>query len=175
MNSKKNSSLFSRIKNIFRRFSWQKLKRFLQMQISSRKQSTLNIALSAGFGAFMSILPTWGYQILLSVTLAHFMKLNKFIVFLGTNISIPPTIPIILYISYITGGLFVDNPTTVSVDVISFEFVKNNFFQYIIGCIVFAVVLGIVTTLLIWWIVATKRKYRSSKKVIEDDTSVELR
>jgi len=55
-------------------------------------------------GVFMGIFPIWGYQMITAIVLAHVFKLNKFIVIVAANISIVPMIPVILYLSYITGG-----------------------------------------------------------------------
>ena len=152
--------LWIKPRDTIRRFNWQKIKRFIHLQFSNRKKSALNIALSAGFGIFMSIMPIWGFQLLVSLALAHFMKLNKAIVCIAVSLTFPPTIPFVLYISFITGGWFVDNPvTSVSLDVISWEFVKSHSNQYIFGCLVFAVTAAVTVTLLTWLGVAVKRKY----------------
>ena len=151
--------LWIRPRNFFRRFSLKKLKRFIKIQLAGRKQSALRIALSAGFGIFIGILPIWGYQLIVAIALAHLMKLNKAIVFITTNISIPPMIPVLLYVSFITGGWIVENPTTIiSMSAISFDFVKYNFYQYLVGSLFFAVAAGIAATFLVWMAVSIKRK-----------------
>jgi uncharacterized protein (DUF2062 family) len=145
-------------RNMFRHFNWAKFKRLIRLQFVSRSRSSLNIGLSAGFGVFISITPIWGFQLLVGLVLAHFLKLSKGIVFVSANLSIPPMIPLILYISFITGGLFVENPMTVSLDIINRDFVKYCLYQYVIGSLVFAVAAGILTALLIWATVKIKRK-----------------
>ena len=155
--------LWIKPRNWIRKLNRRKIKRFFRQQFANRKQSALHIALSAGFGVFMGIVPIWGYQLLAAIALAHFLKLNKAIVFLSANISIPPMIPLILYISFLTGGWIVGGaPATVSMKVISMDFVKHNFFQYLVGSVVFAIVAGTVTTLLVWLAVSVMRRGKNT-------------
>ena len=155
--------LWIRPRDTIARLNWQIIKRFVKQQFGRQKQSAMILGLSMGFGVFMGIIPIWGVQILSGLVLAHFMKLNKALVFIGANISFVPMIPIILYISFIAGSLFVRNPvTSVSLDAISFEYVKVNSLQYFIGSIFFAIVAGTVASLIVWLIVALKRKYQKN-------------
>lgn len=152
--------LWIKPRDMIRRFNWQIIKRFILLQFANRKKSTLNIALSSGFGIFMSIIPIWGFQLVAAIALAHLMKLNKAIVAIAVSITFPPTIPVVLYISFLIGGWLVENPTSiVSLDTISLEFVKSHFNQYLFGSLFFAVTAAIAVTLLVWLAVATKRKY----------------
>jgi len=59
-----------------------------------------DMAMAVGLGLFCGIAPIWGYQMIAAAALAHFLKLNKAIALLASNISIPPVMPFILY-----GGL----------------------------------------------------------------------
>ena len=150
--------LWIKPRDLIRNLNWQKTKRFVRRQFVSQEQSATRIALSSGFGVFMGILPIWGYQLLLGLTLAHFMKLNKAIVFITANISIPPMIPVILYMSFLTGGWIVGASAMISLNNISLDYVKHNLYQYLVGSICFAVVAGITVTMLTWFIVTIMRK-----------------
>ena len=147
--------------NVTRRLNWQTIKRFIHVQFVKENNCPLHFALSVGFGAFWSITPIWGFQIIVAVMLAHFLKLNKALVFIGACLTIfPPVIPIVLYVSYKSGGWFMNNPSAnISMENISLEFVKTNFFQYLIGSIFIAIIVGSVVTLLVWLIVSIKRKH----------------
>lgn len=120
------------------------IKGFVKKHILQTHDSVAKITLSVMFGIFMSIVPIWGYQLITSIALAYLLRLNKFIVIVAANISIPPMIPLILYLSYVTGGfvLSVDNHFTFNNE-ISFSWIKDNLFQYIIGSIVFAVIAAV--------------------------------
>ncbi len=93
----------------------------------------------------MGIVPVWGYQLAIAIALAYLFRLNKVIVIVTANISIPPMIPIILYASYSLGGLILQD-SSVNLDFsegIDFEFVKNNLYQYLIGSVSLAVLLSV--------------------------------
>jgi len=97
------------------------------------------------FGVFMGVVPIWGYQLVTAIALAYLFRLNKFIVIVASNISIPPMIPFILYGSYVTGGwiLRMEQNGKYGASDITFEFVKNNLYQYVVGSLVFAVILAL--------------------------------
>jgi len=60
----------------------------------------------------------------------------------AANISIPPFIPLIIYLSYVTGGLVmgVDIDSINYSSAISFEFIRLHLIQYITGSIVFGLI-----------------------------------
>jgi len=143
-----------------RRLNWKTIKRFIQMQIAKENKNSLHCALSAGFGVFMSITPIWGFQILAAIPIAHIVRLNKAIVFIGTCFTLfPPIIPFVLYGSYKVGGWFMYNPTEiVSLDNITLDFVKTNFYQYLVGSMFVAAIAGSFVTLMVWFILSIKNK-----------------
>ena len=146
-------------RDLIRKIRWQKVKRFFYQQLFNQNHSALYIALSAGFGVFMGILPIWGFQLLAAIALAHLIKLNKAIVFIAANISLPPLIPVILFLSFFTGAWIVDGDSAiVSINVISWDFIKNNLYMYLVGSVVFAITAGIATMLLVWLIVSIIRR-----------------
>jgi uncharacterized protein (DUF2062 family) len=57
----------------------------------------LRMSLAVGLGLFFGIAPIWGYQMIVALAAAHFLRLNKAITLLASNISIPPMMPLILY------------------------------------------------------------------------------
>jgi glycosyltransferase involved in cell wall biosynthesis len=122
---------------------------FLNKHVLQTGDSASKITLSVMFGVFMGIVPIWGYQLITAIAIAYLLRLNKFIVIVAANISIPPMIPIILYLSYITGGwvLSVKNDVVFSND-ISLAWVRDNLYQYIVGSIVFAILLSIIIGLI---------------------------
>lgn len=93
----------------------------------------------------MGILPIWGFQLVTAIALAILLRLNKTLVIVAANISIPPVIPLILYGSMLTGSLWVGKnavyPT--SMDDLSLAFVRLSLFQYISGAITLALIAGV--------------------------------
>ena len=55
------------------------------------------LSLAVGLGLFFGIAPIWGYQMIVAAAVAHWLRLNKAITLLASNISIPPVMPFILY------------------------------------------------------------------------------
>jgi len=62
------------------------------------------IALGAGIGAFICVLPVYGFHTILVIVAAFLVRpANKIAIFLGTNLSLPPTVPFITWTSYEIG------------------------------------------------------------------------
>ncbi len=113
-------------------------------QISNPKFTNINLALSIAFGVFMGIIPIWGYQLIAAIFLAYVLKLNKALVIISANISLPPVIPLILFLSVKTGELVTGMKTGINFHTsLSFETIKSLFVVYIAGSIVFAILLAI--------------------------------
>jgi len=104
------------------------------------EESNLSKALSLGFGAFMGIVPIWGFQLLIGIPLAIFFRMNKVLFIAAANISFPPFIPFILYASMVLGQWIVlgkvdhEQIVTFTLDAIS-----SNFVPYIVGAFSFAI------------------------------------
>jgi glycosyltransferase involved in cell wall biosynthesis len=102
------------------------------------------LALSIGFGVFMGIIPIWGFQLILAIFLAILFKLNKPLVILAANISIPPMIPVILFGSYKLGAYWMP-AGHVNIPFgwdLKLENMQYNLQQYIYGSITLAVLAG---------------------------------
>jgi glycosyltransferase involved in cell wall biosynthesis len=139
-----------------------KLTTVIKEQLSLHNENPLKVSTALGFGVFMGIVPIWGFQMLAAAFLAHFLRLNKVLVLVAANISIPPVIPFIIYFSYKTGGLFMHNTqefTTETLTYLKTQIMTGNFyetlnefgysiFQYVMGSLVFGLMLGSVTVLL---------------------------
>ncbi len=132
---------------------------FIRKQVMQTADSSSKTIFSVMLGIFMGIIPIWGYQLITALAMAYLLKLNKFIVAVAANISIPPMIPLILYLSYITGGyvLSVDNHLAFSND-ISLAWVKNNLLQYVVGSAVFAVIASVFSGLLTFLLLKVFRR-----------------
>ena len=111
-------------------------------------------AASVGFGIFMGIVPIWGFQLVTAIFLAIVFKLNKPLVIIAANISIPPMIPVIIFLSYKTGVFWMgDNATHINFsNSITLEAIKNNLVQYIYGSITLAIAAGIVSGLVTFFV-----------------------
>ena len=90
----------------------------------------------------MGIVPVWGYQMIIAFALAHIFRLNKALVIVASNISIPPMIPFILYGSMKTGSIILGQPLALTFHDLTLDVVKDMLVQYIPGSIVFAFLIG---------------------------------
>ncbi|WP_317195763.1 DUF2062 domain-containing protein [Pinibacter aurantiacus] len=102
-------------------------------------------AMSIAFGVFMGIVPIWGFQLAVAIFLAILFKLNKPLVIVAANISIPPMIPLIIFTSIKTGALWmgknaVDISFTKSISLLT---IQQSLKQYIVGSVTLAVVAGV--------------------------------
>ncbi len=136
-------------------FSKQKRQQFLNQHLLNPHHSDEKKALSIAFGVFMGIVPIWGFQLAIAIFLAIVFKLNKGLVIIAANISIPPMIPLIVFISYKMGAWWMGN-TAKHLEFsrnISLQDVKANLQQYIYGSItlsvIAAVLLGLASYLLL--------------------------
>ena len=66
------------------------------------------------------------------------------IILIASNISIPPFIPFILFGSYYSGHLFIGGDELIFSSKITLEHIESVMTQYLLGSIVFAVVLGLI-------------------------------
>ena len=116
----------------------------------------------------MGIFPVWGYQMILAVIVAHFLKLNKVITLVFSNISIPPMIPFLLYGSYVMGGWLLGQPLTLRLHDVNFEVLKESLWQYLIGSVMLAIVCSLVGGVLAFLLLTLFRKNKGRNESYSD-------
>lgn len=126
--------------------SKQKMKKLLDEHLFNPHHSTQLKSISVAFGIFMGIFPIWGFQLAVAIFLAILFKLNKPLVIIAANISIPPMIPFILFLSYKAGAFWMGaNATQFDFsNEITIQSVKMNLQQYILGSITLAIIAAFV-------------------------------
>jgi uncharacterized protein (DUF2062 family) len=94
----------------------------------------------------MGIIPIWGFQLAIAIALSFWFRLNKALVIIAANISIPPMIPLIIFLSHLTGSLWMgDNAQEMSFSKnITFDMIENSFLQYVLGAITLAIAAGVI-------------------------------
>ncbi|HQY10791.1 MAG TPA: DUF2062 domain-containing protein [Ferruginibacter sp.] len=127
-------------------FNKKKLGKLLDDHLFNTQQPAQLKAISVAFGIFMGIVPIWGFQLVAAIFLAVLFNLNKPLVIIAANISIPPMIPVIIFLSYKMGAFWMGaNAMQISFSkTITLDSIKNNLLQYIYGSITLAIVAGIV-------------------------------
>ena len=126
-------------------FNRKKFRKLLDEHLFHPHHSPQLKATSVAFGIFMGIIPIWGFQLASAIFLAILFKLNKPLVIVAANISIPPMIPFIIYLSFKTGAFWMgENAMQFNFsNSITLKSVKDNLVQYIYGSITLAIVAGI--------------------------------
>lgn len=142
-------------RDFFRNIKKKKLRQFIKEDILEINLPEHTKAFSLALGVFCGIAPFWGFQTFIVIALAVLFKLNKTLAFIGSNISIPPMIPIIIISSlkvgqWIVGGELLPSEVTE-------EFIKNNILQYLVGSLVLASFSSIFIGLIMYLIFKMKK------------------
>jgi glycosyltransferase involved in cell wall biosynthesis len=131
------------------------VREFVREYILNSDDSNAKLAFSVAVGLFIGVLPIWGWQMLATFGLAHLFKLNKFVAITASNISLPPMMPFIIFLSYIIGGwvLGVSVSNLHYSEGLGLQWIKENLIQYLVGSLIlgllFSAVLGPLTYLLL--------------------------
>jgi len=121
------------------------IKRFFNENILQSSDSPVKKSLSIALGIFVGISPLWGFQTIIVLALAAFLKLNKLISFTFSNISNPPMIPFIIYGSLKMGSWVLGTKNNIEYDNISADFnVLLSLKEYIVGSFVLAFLSSII-------------------------------
>lgn len=135
--------LFWRPVMLVRKMSVTNLKRVWKEEVIAAHEDSRKKALSVGVGLFFGIVPIWGFQFALAIFTAVFFKLNKIIVGLTAQISVPPMIPFVLYASVKTGEYVLGQKVNLDWNkLLTIETLKN-LYVYYIGATVLAIATGI--------------------------------
>jgi uncharacterized protein (DUF2062 family) len=135
----------------------QSLRKTVEEFFVEHAEDPWRVALAVGLGFFFGIAPIWGYQMIAAGTVAHWLRLNKPITLLASNISIPPFMPFILYGALALGHwLF----TGQGIDLTPSQMTRDRAVEYlghwIVGSLVLGVgvaLLGIITTYGVAWMI----------------------
>ncbi len=134
------AALFWRPVMLTRKFTWTNIKRVWKEDIVAAHETAMMKSVSVGVGLFFGIVPIWGFQFGLAILAAYLLKLNKVIVGVSANISVPPMIPFILYFSVKTGEIVLNEKVNLSLSkMLSVQTLKN-VYVYVIGACVLSVV-----------------------------------
>jgi glycosyltransferase involved in cell wall biosynthesis len=139
-------------------FSKENIKNFIRQNITHSKESNIKIASAIGLGLFFGIVPLWGYQMVTAVIAAHFLKLNKLLVLVSSNISIPPMIPFILYGSFATGAFVFDVPLSIVPSDLTMASIGDSLTIYLTGSMILATVCGLAGMIISYLLLLIFRK-----------------
>ena len=146
------------------------IKEFFQKEFIQSGDKDSKIIFSVMLGVFIGVAPVWGWQMALALILAMLLKLNRMITIVACNVSIPPMIPLIIYLSYLFGGIVYHHDVVYmqySHD-ITLEKIKLNVIQYLIGSLFFGAVLSLISGLGTWILLKIFRK----KRVVTEEVKI---
>ena len=153
--------LYIKPRDFFRRFKKKSWKQFLKEDILGSSDSPKIKALSIALGVFIGIAPLWGFQTFLAIFLPTLFKWNKALSFVFSNISIPPMIPLIIYLSLQFGGFFFPDAATFtySKESLSIETITQHLIQYLVGSVFLAIITSVVFGVVSFvWLTKHKKK-----------------
>lgn len=133
--------LYIKPRDLIRSLLKKNLREHLKEAFADANETEVKKSLSIAFGVFMGIVPIWGFQLATAIAGAYLLRLNKALVILFANISLPPAIPFILYASYQCGAFWMgDKAGTLSFDRdLSLAVIHENAVQYFYGGFTLAV------------------------------------
>lgn len=114
----------------------------LKEMLFNPKETVFIRSASIGFGLFMGIVPVWGFQLLIGIPLALFMRMNKVLFIVAANVSIFP--PVIWAASLAVGKWIFGNPDwDLNFIHMRWDQIAQTGKEFIVGGSVLAVVAGI--------------------------------
>jgi len=126
---------------------------------SEHAHDPLRMSLAAGLGLFFGIAPIWGYQMIVVAALAHFLRLNKAIALVASNISIPPVMPFILYGALLLGHwMFTGHLLDLSLEQITRAKALQYLWQWVVGSLALGAIVAAVGTLVTYAVAMLVRK-----------------
>lgn len=142
----------------FRALTRENIRRFIRRNITRSPESNARLAAAMGWGVLCGILPIWGYQMIFAGLSAHFMRLNKLVAIVFSNISIPPMIPFILYGSYWLGGRITGLPVELTLAEVTLRRMAECLAQYLAGSVALAVVAGAAVWVVSWCVMTFMKR-----------------
>lgn len=142
----------------FRALTRENIRRFIRRNITRSPESNARLAAAMGWGVLCGILPIWGYQMIFAGVSAHFMRLNKLVAIVFSNISIPPMIPFILYGSYWLGGRITGFPVELTLAEVTLRRMAECLAQYLAGSVALAVVAGAAVWAVSWCVMTLMKR-----------------
>lgn len=142
----------------FRALTRENIRRFIRRNITRSPESNARLAAAMGWGVCCGILPIWGYQMIFAGLSAHFMRLNKLVAIVFSNISIPPMIPFILYGSYWLGGRITGLPVELTLAEVTLRRMAECLAQYLAGSVALAVAAGAAVWAVSWCVMTLMKR-----------------
>lgn len=118
------------------------------------RRSPAQLAAAAGAGVMIGCTPFYGLHTLIVAGVSFVLRLNGLAMLLGSQVSIPPLAPLLIFASIYIGGHWLGVPQT--------DGVVPHFQQWLMGSLVLGAGLGLITGLVVYGVgVFARRKSKS--------------
>jgi len=133
--------LYIKPRYVYRLVKKKSIGEFFEEYLFRSHETPMVKASSVALGMFFGIAPFWGFQMLLVAFFAWRLKLNNALALVVSNISIPPMIPLLLFLSYEFGAIWMPKATHLDLsNRLTLAVIHQNFIQYILGSFTFAAI-----------------------------------
>ncbi|MGV3598397.1 MAG: DUF2062 domain-containing protein [Bacteroidota bacterium] len=128
-----------------RKVSRKALWRLTRRSLINPNESPKTQAFSVAIATFLAFVPLYGLQTILGILVAFALRLNKVLVIVLINIITPyPLVPVIMYLSFKIGGIFMEHPAQIDAgQSFSWQLLQNNLVQYLSGGLILAIVMAL--------------------------------
>ncbi|MBU1199541.1 MAG: DUF2062 domain-containing protein [Nanoarchaeota archaeon] len=140
-----------------------KIKHHFQ-EVMHVKTSPNSIALGFAIGAFIAILPTFGFGLLIGLlVILIFQKVNKFSMIIAFAVFNPLMLTPIYLLSYKLGYLLFGNASVVSFNIVLLDQIYHFSRRFLVGNLIIAIIISIPCYFLIRYLVWLYRKVKQKK------------
>ena len=155
---------------------WQRLKKLLA-RLWREHTTPGRLGLAVGVGVFIGCSPFYGLHVWIGLAVALALRMNKLAIFLGSQISIPPLAPLIVYACVQLGSYFIrGEPLQITMEDISglsfMELAQTFFLDWLAGWPVVGTTLAAPFALLTAWYVR-RRRARSQQEPTDPEAEAD--
>jgi len=153
--------LYIKPRDLYRLLKKKSLSEFFEDYLFRSHESPAVKAGSVALGMFFGIAPFWGFQMILVAFFAWRLKLNNALALVVSNISIPPMIPLLLFLSYEFGAIWMPKGAThINFSTkLTLAVIHQNVIQYVLGSFTFATIASVIAGLgTYFWVKFRKEK-----------------
>lgn len=126
------------------------------------------VALGVAIGVFIAILPVYGlHTLLMLLAIAIIRPVNKIAILVGTNISLPPTLPFITWAGYNIGRLILGAKKYPQLSHnmfkgLTYKSISSFYYPLLLGSFLLGLICAIIFYFLTRWFMNKRMKVRQS-------------
>ncbi len=122
------------------------------------------MALGVSIGVMIAVMPLYGFHTVLCVIFALLIpRANKIAILIGTNISLPPTVPVITWAGYSIGSFVLRGkypPLSLSsFKGITFQKMLDFYYPLFVGSFILGIFLAVISYFLTLWFIEKRQRF----------------